>query len=186
MKKRHEEWYKLTGETKPVAANTLAPPMRILALPGFQEMEDKLWLYTPTHGVFTPEMDTLINDLSMKTFGIVADDTLFSLPEGYSQLPVWSDERMEIEDRYDDHEDQFDTADATDDEAVDSLLVLGLDFRDGKGQPLRCTKLFCRQAEAAAKGIMGKMPDRAAAGLESWANKLERDAREHMNKKRTG
>ncbi|MER9683494.1 hypothetical protein NKJ23_30060 [Mesorhizobium sp. M0184] len=186
MKKRHEEWYKLTGETKPVAANTLAPPIRMLDLPGFQEMEDKLWLYTPTRGVFTPELDSRINDLSMRTFGIVENDTLFNLPDGYSQLPAWSDERIEIEDLFYDHEDQYDTADATDDEAVDSLLVLGLDFRDGKGQPLRCTKLFCRQAEAAAKGILGKMPDRTVAGLESWTKKLEREAREHMNKKRTG
>lgn len=186
MKKRHEEWYKLIGETKPVAANTLAPPIRMLELPGFQEIEDKLWLYTPTRGVFTPELDAHINDLSLRTFGIVGNDTLFNLPDGYSQLPAWSDERIEIEDRYYDHEDQYDTADATDDEAVDSLLVLGLDFRDRKGQPLRCTKLFCRQAEAAAKGILGKMPDRTVAGLDSWANKLEREAREHMSKKRKG
>jgi hypothetical protein len=92
---------------------------------------------------------------------------------------------MEIEDRYCDHEDQFETAEATDEEAVAALLVLGFDFRDGRGQPLRCTMLYCRQAEAAAKGIKGKMPDRAATGLESWEKKLERDAREHMNKKRS-
>lgn len=92
---------------------------------------------------------------------------------------------MEIEDRHYDHEDQYDTAEATDDEAVERLLALGLDFRDGKGQPLRCTKLFCRQAEAAAKGIMGRMPDCAAAGLESWAKALERDAIKHMSRKRS-
>jgi hypothetical protein len=186
MKKRFEEWYKVAGDTKPKATNTMSPPIRMLDLPGFQDMEAKLCLYTPIRGVFRPEMDLLIDELSIKTFGIVANDTLFELPEGYSRLPEWSDERIEIEDRYFDHEDQYDTAEATDDEAVESLLSLGLDFRDSKRQPLRCTKLFCRQAEAAAKGIMGKMPDRAVAGLESWTKALERDARQHMSKKRTG
>ena len=40
--------------------------------------------------------------------------------------------------------------------------------------------------EAAAKGIMGKMPDRVAAGLESWTKKLEQEAKLHLQRKRTG
>jgi hypothetical protein len=186
MKKRHEEWYKLTGETKPKAANTALPPIRVLDLPGFQGIEDKLCIYAPTRGALSPEMDAMIDDLSTATFGITANDTLFELPEIYSRLPEWSDERIEIEERYYDHEDQYETAEATDDEAVAILLLRGFDFRDARGQPLRCTLHFSRQAEAAAKGIMGKMPDRAVAGLESWTKKLEQEAKLHLQRKRTG
>ncbi|TWG90999.1 hypothetical protein L598_006200000100 [Mesorhizobium sp. J18] len=186
MKKRYEEWYKLTGETKPKAANTILPPIRVLDLPGFQEIEDKLCIYTPTRGALPPEMDAMIDDLSTATFGITANDTLFELPENYSRLPEWSDERIEIEDRYYDHEDQYETAEATDDEAVAILLLRGFDFRDARGQPLRCTLHFSGQAEAAAKGIKGRMPDRAAAGLESWTKKLEQEAKLHLQRKRIG
>ncbi|RWK73163.1 hypothetical protein [Mesorhizobium sp.] len=95
-----------------------------------------------------------------------------------------SSERWDIEDAFNKHEDQYETCEATDDEAVTVLAGLGLDFNDGRGQPLRCTKYFCRQAEAAAKGLMGKMPDRAAANLAVWGSALEQAARVHMNKKR--
>lgn len=158
----------------------------MLDLPGFQRIEDKLCIYTPTRGALSPEMDAMIDDLSTATFGITANDTLFELPENYSRLPEWSDERIQIEDRYYDHEDQYETAEATDDEAVAILLLRGFDFRDARGQPLRCTLHFSRQAEAAAKGIKGRMPDRAAAGLESWTKKLEQEAKLHLQKNRTG
>lgn len=186
MKKRYEDWCKLTGETKPKAENTALPPIRVLDLPGFQEIEDKFCIYTPIRGALSPEMDAMIEGLSRATFGITANDTLFELPENYSRLPEWSDERIEIEDRYSDHEDQYETAEATDDEAVAILLLRGFDFRDARGQPLRCILHFSRQAEAAAKGIKGKMPDRAAAGMESWTKKLEQEARLHLQRKRAG
>lgn len=186
MKKRHEEWYKLRGETKPKPASSELPPIRVLDLPGFQGIEDKLCIFTPTRGALSPEIDAMIDDLSTATFGITAKDTLFELPAIYNRLPEWSDERIEIEDRYYDHESQYETAEATDDEAVAILLLRGFDFRDARGQPLRCTLHFSRQAEAAAKGIMGKMPDRAAAGLESWTKKLEQEAKLHLQRKRTG
>ncbi len=123
--------------------------------------------------------------ISIEIFGITESDTLFKIPSGYDDLPGWSQELAEINDSWDLHEEQFETANATDDEAVAILLRLGLDFRDERGQPLRCTKLFSRQAEAAAKGIMGKMPDREGADLESWTTKMMQAAREHMSKKRS-
>lgn len=186
MKKRYEDWYKLTGESTPKATNAALPPIRVLGLPGFQGIEDKLCIYTPTRGALSPEIDTMIDELSVATFGITAKDTRFELPENYGRLPEWSDERIEVEDRYNEHEDQYETAEATDDEAVAILLLRGFDFRDARGQPLRCTLHFSRQAEAAAKGIKGRMPDRTAAGLESWTKKLEQEAKLHLQRKRTG
>jgi hypothetical protein len=163
MKARFEEWRKLTGNAKPIIANAVAAPIRILDVPGFREVEDNLLLYAPHLSTWPPDFVALFDDLSKQTFGVTNKETLFENP---------------------DHEDQFDTAEATDDEAVKILLQLGLDFRDEYGFPLRCVMLFCRQAEAAAKGTMGKMPDRASIGLESWAKALKRDAEQYVRKKR--
>ena len=186
MKKRHEEWLKLSGRTPAPAIKTAQPPIRVIDLPNFQRMEDKLWINPPVRGILSPDVEAFANSLSKETFGIVENDTLFENPEGYNDFPEWSEERQEIDDLYYEHENQFETADSTDDEAVEILLRLGLDFRDSRGFPLRCIKLFCRQAEASAKGIIGKMPDRAAISLASWTETLERDAKKHMNRKRAG
>jgi hypothetical protein len=52
---------------------------------------------------------------------------------------------------------------------------------DDRGQPLRCTKLMSRPAEAAAKGVKGKLPD----GVMQWQDELmrERDAFLAKNRK---
>jgi hypothetical protein len=186
VKKRHEDWLKLTTKEKPKAANNKISCLRILDLLDFKELEDKLLIYRPIRGEMSPELEKLINELSEKTFGVTKNDTLFVFPSNYNDLPDWSPEKWGIDDRYSDHEDQFETAEATDDEAVVILLRNGLDFRDRRGNPLLSTKLFCRQAEAAAKGIMGKVPDRGVADLESWTKHLERDVKQHMSKKRAG
>ena len=184
MKKRFEEWLKLTGDNNSRSANASVTPIRTLDLRGFQEMEDKLLIYMPRRGELPPDVEEFVDDLSKRTFGVTRNDTLFKVPAGYDDLPLWSDERQNIDDRYDAHEGQFETADATDDEVVAVLLRLGLDFRDAQAKPLLCAKLFCRQAEAAAKRIMGKMPDRDQANLNSWTKALERDAEQHMKKKK--
>ncbi|RWP25150.1 hypothetical protein [Mesorhizobium sp.] len=183
MKKRHAEWLKLT-------ANTTSHPaphpvlIRIFDLPGFETIERKLLLYTSARSELSPSLEFEVNDLSERTFGIIRNDTLFLLPIHYNSLHAASSERWKIEDEFNEHEDQYETSDATDDEAVTILASLGLDFNDSRGQPLRCTRYFCRQAEAAAKGLMGRMPDQAAANLEVWGSALEQAARVHMNKKR--
>jgi hypothetical protein len=187
MKKRHEEWVRLTaGAPIKQPVDNIKGICRIRELPGFRELEDRLLLYWSAHGVLPPELENAINELSERTFGILRDETLFALPARYSDLPRWSDERQQIEDAWDEHEAQFETADATDDEAVAILTKLGLDFTDDRGQPLRCTKLMCRQAEAAAKGIMGRLPDRSSAALSRFETGLVEAARRFMKDKRTG
>lgn len=185
MKKRYEEWKRLTGKNSNSAAKVAPIPIRVLDLPGFQQLEDKLLLYQSRSGGVPPEVSLLIEELGKSTFGITDRDTLFELPDDYATLPEWSRERWEIDMRYSAHEERFLTAEATDAEAVEVLLGLSLDFRDNLGRPLLCTKHFCRQAEAAARGIMGRMPDRVTANLETWTKTLEREAREHMARKRS-
>ncbi|MGH0227912.1 hypothetical protein NKZ03_17625 [Sinorhizobium meliloti] len=184
MKKRYEEWKKLTGYAKSVEAKATPIPLRVLDLPGIQQLEDKLLLYQSRSGRVPPEISLLIDELGKTTFGITERDTRFEVPDDYSTLPEWSRERWEIDARYHAYEERFLTTEAIDDEAVAILLGLGLDFRDKHGWPLLCTRHFRRQAEAAARGIMGRMPDRAAVNLESWTKALERDAKEHMARKR--
>ncbi|MBA8909921.1 hypothetical protein [Aminobacter ciceronei] len=186
MKNRHADWLNLTANVQSSTATSQQPPIRLRDLPGFQEIEDKILLYSSIRGELNPELEFLINELSVKTFGIAASETFWQDPPGYEDWPLWSDERQEADSRFFEHEESFDTGRACDDEAVTILLKLGVDFRDAKGSPLLCTKFFCRQAEAAAKGVLGQMPDRLDVGLQSWANALERDARQHMTKKRTG
>ncbi|RUW57412.1 hypothetical protein [Mesorhizobium sp. M7A.F.Ca.US.008.03.1.1] len=158
MKKRHAEWLKLT------AGNMPAPPspttrMRILDLPGFEAIERKLLLYTSARSELSPAMELEVDDLSEKTFGIIRNDTLFSFPSHYDDLHEASSERWRIDDEVCNHKEKYETGEATDDEAVIILAGLGLDFDDNRGLPLRCTKLFCRQAEAAAKGLIRQPHD---------------------------
>jgi hypothetical protein len=67
-------------------------------------------------------------------------------------------------------------------------MNLGLDFRNQRDHPLLCTGLFGRQAEAAAKKIIGNLPDQASAHLQKWESNLERDAqawKKQKSKERT-
>jgi hypothetical protein len=149
-------------------------------------MEDKLLLYGSARGARSPELDEAIDTLSKSTFGVTLEETVFRFPQGYDDLPDHSPKRWRIDDMFDEFENQFETSEATDDEAVEALLRHGLDFRDARGFPMLCTMRFCRQAEAAAKGIMGKIPDRTAADVESWAKQMELAAKMHLDKKRGG
>ncbi|MBE1707466.1 hypothetical protein HKB47_03465 [Mesorhizobium japonicum] len=185
MKKRHAEWLNLTAGNLP-APSCPAFRMRILDLPGFEAIERKLLLYTSVRSELSPALALEVDDLSAKTFGIVRNDTLFSWPSHYDDLHQASPERWRIDDEFYEHEEKYETGEATDDEAVAILAGLGLDFNDNRGLPLRCTKLFCRQAEAAAKRIIGALPDQATVNLEAWGNALAQAAQLHINKKRSG
>jgi hypothetical protein len=181
MKARYAEWARLS--VRPKSATPSALPIRALDIPGFREIEDKVMLYASSHGETPPFVDIAANELSRKTFGITRRDTLFDVPERYWNLSETCDERIEIDERYSEYESQFETSDLCDEDRLMVLKRLGMDFSDERGFPLRCTRLFCRQVEAAAKGIAGKMPDRGLIGLERWASAMEADARDHLAKK---
>ncbi len=184
MHKRYQEWAQLTEAKSPTKAGN-QPPLRIIDLPGFDRMERMMRLDPPRRGVFSPEVEGYADYLSKETFEITKSDTEFVYSDEFSTYPKGSWEWHSVESDKDEHDEQYETADATDDEAVEILLRYGLDFRDkDRGHPLLCTKLFCRQAEAAARGIMGKMPDRQEAGLQSWTEKLELEAKQFKSSRK--
>ena len=90
----------------------------------------------------------------------------------------------DIERRHREYEQRFQTTDLNDEDSVAVLRGLGLDFRDEHGRPLRCMMLLARQAEAAAKGIAGKLPDPVAARDERWETGLAEAAEAFMASKR--
>ena len=87
-------------------------------------------------------------------------------------------------DRIDAHRRQLQCLDLSDDEIVEYLLGLGVDLRDAKGHPLRCTRLVAIQAECAAKGIIGRLPDREARSLTRFEESIEKDRDDFLRRKR--
>jgi hypothetical protein len=127
----------------------------VLDLPGVRELEDCLLLYGNHPGRLEDEVDRV----SRQLFGIAYQDTQFDMPDAYWDLPEFSPERIKLDVAFDDYKEQFETGEElADDEAMEALKRLGLDFSDERGQPLRCTKRMSRPAEMAAKGIKGKLP----------------------------
>ena len=147
--KPRPEWAKLTAKT-----STKEPPVRLLDLPGFRALEDKVLLFSSSNGDLPPEIDQMVNDLSRKTFGITEAETEFQMPEAYWDKDNLSLDRERINRDYDRHERQFEMVERPAEDAVTALRHLGFDFTDDHGLPLGCTKLFSRQAVAVAKGIM--------------------------------
>jgi hypothetical protein len=156
----------------------------MLDLPGFRDAEDKLLIYSSTRGDIPPEMEEMLERLCLSTFGVTFAATKFEWPEDYWHFEADSLERYRIENWFEEHERRFETTDLSEEEAVAVLKRLGLDFTDDQGHPLRCTRPLSRSAEAVAKGICGKMPDRSAASLSSWENKMATDAQNYLRGRR--
>lgn len=141
-------------------------PIKVIDLPNIRRLEDILLLHPPVKGVFEPGAEEVIDAISRNTFGVTKREVEQAHPEEYWD---YDDGSMELE-------SPLETADMSDEEATKFLLDLGLDFRDDRNFPLRCTKYLALQAEVAAKGMMGKMPDRSSVGLQAWAENLEKEA----------
>lgn len=172
------------GSKKGLRAAQPISLLRVLRLPDIQSIEDKILIQAPRHGELPWELSDFIDDVSKRIFGITRNDTLFEYPADYADLEEESEAWWDIYDLREIHEQQFQTSNLPDEEAVQALLRLGLDFRDADGNPLRCTKFFCRQAEAAAKGIAGKMPDIRSVDAHSWESKLRKESEEFVRKRR--
>lgn len=146
-------------------------PVRIREFPRVSDLEAKLIGCSPQRDL-PHDVEYFVGIVSLELFGIKEDDTLFHEPE--SSAPKYSREYKDWEDRWRKHEDQYISPDLTDDEAVVYFEALGLDFTDSRGQPLRSVMWLRRQAEAAAKQLMGNMPD--AATLAEDKLKVDREA----------
>ncbi|WP_373235661.1 hypothetical protein [Cohaesibacter celericrescens] len=153
-------------------------PIRILHLPGFRVIVDKLMLGSTSSGDMPTELRLAIDNLSKETFGITEDDTEFSFPEITRVSAVyWSDEHIE-------HENRFQTCNVNDEIAFKVLYDLGFDFRGDYGKPLVCLNYFKRQAEAAARGIFGKVPDINEADVLMWEQKMLIDVEKRQRRNR--
>ena len=160
-------------------------PIRLIDIPAIKTLEDKLLLGASLHGPLPHTLDAPIRDASLAVFSIAEVETYFQLPEGFHSLAEGSPAREKVEEAYWNYEDRFELdEDFTDDEIVETLLKFGVDMRDGRGLPLRSTKLLFRQAEAAAKGIAGRMPDPADLKLNEWEKKIVKDANSHLAAKK--
>ncbi|WP_457584572.1 hypothetical protein [Ensifer canadensis] len=183
MASSYAEWKRGMSELDSLIAVTGANILVMRKLDGIAEFEIKLLLNPPRNGEIAPELEDYFDRLSTKLFGITRDDTYFKFPSNFDSLIEGTEERWRIQSGANEYEDQFVTDHNADDEAVSTLLILGVDFRDDRGDPLRCTKLFGRQVTAAVMKIMGRLPDAETLGLKSWERKLEKDAQLHLARK---
>jgi hypothetical protein len=172
MKGRFEKW----GQVAAQAAKPI-PQFLIRAHPGIEDLERKL-LFSKGNGDTLPaEIEEFVDRISVQLFGVKRQDTEF--PDSYYLRQKRFFDPGEYE-----HECQYETAELDQEEVVWFLKQYGLDFTGSDGQPLRCTWHLKRQAEAAAKGIMGKMPDREKAAVDSFASRLEAEAKAFKSRKR--
>jgi hypothetical protein len=172
---------------QPPEVNQEAKPVRLIEHPAIRALEDKILLQAPLHGPLPYTLNEPILDASIAVFGISQDDTHFAFPADYDSLGEDSADRKKIDKAYWVHEDSFEIGEEfTDDEIVEALLSLGVDLRDERGLPLRSTKLLFRQAEAAAKGIAGRLPDHAELKLSKWEKNLRQAAKTHLASKKRG
>lgn len=164
------------------------PPIRVRDLPGVEALEAKLLLYAPRRGPLPDRLLDEVNAVSQQLFGITQQETEFRWPDDYPRndetYDPWAPEIIETERRYKEHELRFKTTDLTDEEALILLRGLGLDFSDERGHPLRCTMLLSRPAEAATRGIAGKLPDAVAAKEGRWEKELTEAREAFMASKR--
>ena len=136
------------------------PVLIIRDLPGIDRLEDKLLLYRNRY-------EGIEEDFSEK-----AALELF----GVSQADVGHAWCLQA--------DLFTAFELTDDETMDAMLKLGIDFSDARGQPLRCTLYLAPAAELAARGIAGHLPDQDQAALNRISSNLEREREAFMSRKR--
>jgi len=176
------KWAKVAGEPLPVVTQRPNKPIRVIDLPGVRALEGRLLLSGRDRG----RSEDMVASVARDLFGVGHFELQFTIPEKYRDLPSYAvSELHELEQLREVHESQFETSDRlTDDETVEVMARLGFDFRDDAGRSLRCTKLMNRPVEAAAKGIMGHLPDRGAIELKKFEADLEKARDAFLAKKR--
>jgi hypothetical protein len=201
-----QQWAAVIGGHRPAAAQKGMVAVR--DLPQVKDLEAHLLISTPVRGPLDPGAEQWAYQLAEKIFGVSRHEAVFGFAENLFVYDEPADDE-ELEYGVDDEEGDFEddeveedeapdhsgvasyqaklhTLQATDDEVVEILRPLGLDFTDERGQPLRCTRLMAVQAEVAARGIAGKMPNQADISLTQWEDKLARDAEAFKTRKLKG
>ena len=190
-KDKHQLWARLGKKTGASSASAIKSPpvvrpkvaIKIIELPGFRDLEDKMLIYSSARDPFPHLVVDHAKELSLATFGTKPSDMQLQPPPEYWDWPDYSVERRQFDEASEEHDEQFETLYLSDDEAVDYLLTLGVDFRDENDKPLKCMSLFAVQAEAAAKGLAGKLPDLGEVSEKRWQAKIEAEAKAFIAKK---
>ena len=157
-----------------------AEPKRMIVmrdLAGFEDIEAKARIFYNPNYPTPPEFDQAVRDLSIATFGTTDQDVENAL----TQFDEIEDEDLPM------------TAQAyfgligaisnSDDDAVDILKQIGIDFRDAKGWPLLTTRFFRNVALAARCGIVGRLPNPEDQALRRIAGNLEQEAARFLESK---
>lgn len=132
-------------------------PIPVRDLPGVEALERKLLWGLTRRGPTSAEVDHEVNIVSQQLFGITRQDTEYSWPDGDPPVRAIEDpwHVSDVERRYLEYEQRFQTTGLNDEDSVVVLRGLGFDFTNEHGRPLLCTTLLSRQAEAAARGDRG-------------------------------
>lgn len=153
-----ERWARAIGGNVPVSANK---DMIILReQPEVMNLETDIMVYRPILGEFPAQLEMSVDRVSKSLFGVTGHEVDYELLGKPLETTGVDDQR-----------------------AVDILLGHGLDFRDERGQPLRCVGFLKKQAEAAALGLLGKLPEPRQLDLARWGQSLEQAAREWKKRK---
>jgi hypothetical protein len=156
---------------------------------GVAQLEDKLLLYSDHHGKPSVECQEEADRICRDIFGICSSDAEFVYPDNYWSLPPNSFERYKIEDDYEEHEDRFTSPRLDPEGQVAFLLAFGLDFTAAHGSALRCTRIFARAAEVAARDLPGfktKLPSPEDVSANAFATRLAVDVAAFQKRKRRG
>ncbi|WP_407048160.1 hypothetical protein [Methyloraptor flagellatus] len=136
--------------------------LAIRDLPGCLDVESSLILYSGRAGEISPRSESCIDQFAFRNFGISLDEASAYFSDG------------ELETDYE----------MTDDEVVEYMLKINVDFRCVKGQPLRCTRSLARVVELAARGLTGRMPDLEEIALTKSEEKLRYESFQFLEKHR--
>lgn len=149
-------------------------PIRLTALRSIQLLDERILVQSWRRDALPAGADDYIDLTTKDIFDNTYDSTLYRATGKDADMEYFAKEQ---------HDSQFQTDDMSDDQIVAYFLPLGLDFRDDRGHPLRCTIFIARQAEAAVKGISGRLPETTQAEQRSWEENLPRDASKFMRDK---
>lgn len=142
-------------------------PIPLSAFRSIQLLDERILVQSWRVEALPPGADDYIDYVTTDLFGNTYRSTLYQGVEGDPDLDYFAEDQ---------HESQFETDEMSDDQIVAYFLPLGLDFRDERGHPLRCTIFIAGQAEAALKGIAGQLPNPQEAAQSNWEEDLRRDA----------
>ncbi len=142
-----------------------------------EERSRKLLLYTGRRTALNPELDDALNGVSRRLFGLVRAETEYDPPPYYWDLGGDDPERWRIDGLIDEFERQLKAAHLPEPEALQHLQALGVSFHGPMGEALHGLRHFDRQAELAALGLKGSLPEPVEVNHDALSTKLEDEAR---------